>query len=151
VAGVLIRDGITVEGVDARGRPAEAKLVGGSFPFIIAVRDRGRGAGGGSGNLTLQRLHFTGQLLNAVYFFKTVSGTRVLDNAVTNLTPITLLDGRRAVRGAMLAAQFFSNEVDPGIREEISNGFPRSRESWPDSGASGSKETSRSRGIGSTY
>jgi len=122
VACVLIRDGITVEGVNARGRPAKATLVGGSFPFIIAVRDRG--VGGGSGNLTLQRLHFTGQLGTAVYFFKTVSETRVLDNAVTNLTPITLLDGRRAVRGAMLAAQFFPNEADPGIREEILKRFP---------------------------
>jgi hypothetical protein len=122
VACVLIRDGITVEGVDARGRPAKATLVDGTFPFIIAVRDRGRGTG--SGNLTLQRLHFTGQHGTAVYFFKTVAKTRVLDNAVTNLNPITLLDGRRAVRGAILAAQFWPNEADPGIRDEIFQRFP---------------------------
>jgi len=86
------------------GRPAEATIVAGSFPFIIAMRDRGRGTG--SGNLTLQRRHFTGQLGTAAYFFRTVAETRVLDNAVTNLTPMTLLDGRPAVRGAILAAQF---------------------------------------------
>jgi len=122
VACVLIRDGITVEGVNARGRPAKAKLVGGTFPFVIAVRDRGRGTG--SGNLTLQRLHFTDQHGTAVYFFKTVAETKVLDNAVTNLNPITLLDGRRAVRGAILAAQFWPNEFDPGIRDEIFQRFP---------------------------
>jgi hypothetical protein len=121
VAGVIIRDGITVEGADARGRPAEAKLVGGSFPFIIAVRDRGDETG--SGNLTLQRLHFTGQLLNAVYFFKTVAETRVLDNAITNLTPVVLADGRRGVRAPLVAAQFFPNEAGPG-REEILERFP---------------------------
>jgi hypothetical protein len=129
VACLLIRDGITVEGADQGGRPAEATLVGGSFPFIVAVRDRGeRGESGdrrdrgGSGNLTLQRLHFSGQLGTTVYFFKTVAQTKVLDNTVTNLNPITLLDGRRSVRGAMLAAQFFPN--DAGIRDEIRDRFP---------------------------
>jgi hypothetical protein len=112
VACVLIRDGITVEGVDARGGPAQATLVGGAFPFIIAVRDPGKGTG--SGNLTLQRLHFTGQLMNAVYFFRTVAETRVLDNAITNLTPVVLGDGRRAVRAPMVAAQFWPNEAGPG-------------------------------------
>ena len=121
VACVIIRDGITVEGVNARGRPAKATLVGGSFPFIIAVRDRGRGTG--SGNMTLQRLHFTGQLLNAVYFFKTVAETKFLHNAITNLNPVVLADGRRAVRSPVVAAQFWPNEAGPG-REEILQRFP---------------------------
>jgi hypothetical protein len=121
VAGVHIRDGITVEGVDADGQPAEATLVGGSFPFIIALRDRGEGTG--SGNVTLQRLHFTGQLLNAIYFFKTVAETRLLDNAITNLTPVVLAGGKRGVRAPLVAAQFFPNEAGPG-REEILEQFP---------------------------
>jgi hypothetical protein len=121
VACVVIRDGITVEGVNRRGRPAKATLVDGSFPFVIAVRDRGRGTG--SGNLTLQRLHFTGQLLNAVFFFKTVAETRVLDNAITNLTPVVLAGGRRGVRAPLVAAQFWPNEAGPG-RDEILERFP---------------------------
>jgi hypothetical protein len=121
VACVLIRDGITVEGADARGGPANATLVGGSFPLIIAVRDRGPRTG--SGNMTLRRLHFTGQLLNAVYFFKTVAETRFLDNTITNLIPVVLADGRRAVRSPVVAAQFWPNGAGPG-REEILQRFP---------------------------
>jgi hypothetical protein len=121
VACVLIRDGITVEGVNRRGRPAMATLVGGSFPVVIAVRDRGPGTG--SGNMTLQRLHFTDQLLNAVYFFKTVAETRFLDNSVTDLNYVIIGDDRRAVRSPVVAAQFWPNGAGPG-RDEILQRFP---------------------------
>ena len=121
VACVLIRDGITVEGADAAGQPAKATLIGGAFPFVIAVRDRGVGTG--SGNLTLQRLHFTGQLMNAVYFFKTVAETNFLDNAITNVTALVLGDGPRQVRSPIVAAQFWPNEAGPD-GEQILQQFP---------------------------